>query len=114
MPEYIDGQKYPTKEDLKRIEEWDFKDFSGLLDFIEECWWYSDWGFKKKGKKVIWLELHTGGWSGNEDIISAFQSNFICWSMSWLKTVKGGHYYFKYIPFNLNLKKQIKKANRYK
>ena len=67
-----------------------------LLDFIEEIWWQADTLLYQKGKNVI---LHTGGWSGNEDIIKElFNSDF--WIFCWEKTVRGGHYYFK-IPKSL-------------
>lgn len=95
--------KYPTQEELNKISHWNIVDNKEMLDFlsyIEQLWWTPEWGFEVKGKKVISLELHTGGWSGNEDIIGALQNNFIFWSMFWQKSVKGGHYYFK-IPLKL-------------
>ena len=84
---------YPTEEQIKYIKEFDLlkKPVSELLDFIESIWEYGDWGFKKEPHK---LELHTGGWSGNEDIIEALMHNFIFWSMYWNQTHRGGHYYF--------------------
>ena len=88
---------YPTNAELLKLKKWDIfkKSQLELLDFIESIWWASDWGYKLKGKRVLRLELHTGGWSGNESIIEALQENFIFWSMSWEKTLAGGHYYFR-------------------
>lgn len=89
---------YPTPNELNKIKRWNIlndKEILVFLSYIEELWWMPDWGFKLKGKKVISLELHTGGWSGNEEIISALKSNFMFWGMFWQKSIRGGHYYFK-------------------
>jgi hypothetical protein len=89
--------EYPTQEDLDILSKWDFNQGSikDFLDFLESSWWMADWGFKLSGKRVLKLQLHTGGWSGNEDIIDAIQKQFIFWSMCWTETHRGGHYYFK-------------------
>lgn len=85
---------YPTEEELDYIKNYDLiqGNVKELLDYIEERWWMSDWGFHLTGKRVLRLQLSTGGWSGNESIIDALQSNFVFWSMYWRKTVRGGHY----------------------
>jgi hypothetical protein len=87
---------YPTVEELKMIREYDIfnNDIGGLLELIKSIWWGSGWGFSLKGKKVLYLELHTGGWSGNEDIIEALRVTMF-WAFYWKKTIRGGHYFFK-------------------
>jgi len=92
--------EYPTEEELKTIREWDMVGIAALdmlrfLDYIKDLWWMPDWGFHLKGKRVLRLELHTGGWSGNEDIIEALQSNFMFWAMYWQQSRRGGHYKFR-------------------
>jgi len=84
---------YPSKRQLKAIKEFDLleRPVHELIDCIEEIWHNSDWGFKREKHT---LELHTGGWSGNEDTISALQRNFMFWSLYWGKSERGGHYYF--------------------
>ena len=77
-----------TATEKKKLR-WSF-DFQALLDVLEEVWWAGDWGFKHRGRKV---ELHTGGWSGNEEIIHWLQTTMF-WAFNWQKTVRGGHYYF--------------------
>lgn len=91
---------YPTELDLTLIEKWDLKEQGvlELLEFIESKWWSADWGFNLSGEKILKLQLSTGGWSGNEDIISALRNNFIFWSMYWEVSRKGGHYEFKIGP----------------
>lgn len=85
-----------TADDLRLIANWSYDDIEGLLDFVEGIWWMPDWGFQKEEMPEGWsLELHTGGWSGNEQIIQALQRNFMFWAMCWLKSERGGHYYFK-------------------
>lgn len=92
----LDKDGYPTEAALKAIEEWVVFDDSvrELLDYIESIW--SDYGdFRLKGKRVLRLELITGGWSGNESIIEALQSNFMFWTMYWMESHRGGLYRFR-------------------
>jgi len=90
--------KYLTEEELDKIKCWDVNTKERvfeLLDYIEDLWQYSDSGFKRRGKNVIGLQLHTGGWSGNESIIDALRDNTLFWSSYWISAHRGGHYYFK-------------------
>lgn len=81
---------YPSEEELKEIEAaaerppWD-----NLIRLLREIWHWDDY-FKWDGK---FLELHTGGWSGNEDIIESLRET-IFWLLFWQKSERGGHYYF--------------------
>ena len=86
---------YPTEDELKKLKEWDaFHDPKGLIDFIRDIWWMPDWGFILTGKRALRLQLHTGGWSGNEDIMNVLAENFSFW-FYFEKHLRGGHYYFK-------------------
>lgn len=88
--------QYPTNKELKEISNWDFtnKSVTELLDLIKELWWCDSTGFILKGKRKLKLELHTHGWSGNEDIIEVLQKTMF-WIMFWQKSIRGGHYYFE-------------------
>lgn len=90
--EALDDDGYPTEEALQFIENYDIAQDSpeGLIKFIEEIWYHGDWGFIQDGDK---LELHTGGWSGNEDVIRSLQKTFF-WTFFWESSRRGGHYYF--------------------
>ena len=95
---------YPTDKQLEMIESWDWKNPKGLIEFIQSIWNYSDHAIEiRKGrdrifKKLVWkIELHTIGWSGNEDIIYALKKNFF-WTFFWEKSERGGHYYFEIRP----------------
>ena len=89
--------EYPTGFDLETIRNWNFDKLSiqDFLEYIKYRWHWPDWGYELKGKKVLRLELHTGGWSGNESLIDAIANNFVFWVMCWEKSTRGGHYYFK-------------------
>jgi len=84
---------YPTEEQLAFIKDFDLlkKPVKELIAFVQDIWEYDDWGFKVSEHT---LELHTGGWSGNEDIIDALHQNFLFWSMYWKSNRRGGHYEF--------------------
>jgi hypothetical protein len=88
----------PTDEELERIKNWGPLDPRGLIEFIKDIWWEPDWGFRLKGKRILRLELHTGGMSDNEAIIEALQSNWLFWSLYWRRSDCGGHYYFRVYP----------------
>lgn len=89
--------RYPTEKELKFIEEWSGHMLPEFLDYIETHWHWPRWGFKKHGKRIIRLELHTGGWSGNEEIIAALRKSWrgMFWFIFWRKSIRGGHYYFR-------------------
>jgi hypothetical protein len=96
------NRKYHTEKELKEIQNWDIKDAHNLVNRLRDMWEYNDyfienWGFDHihKERPVLMLELHTGGWSGNEDIVEALQKNKMFWIMWWWKTERGGHYYFE-------------------
>ena len=88
--------EYPSEQQLKRIKDWDiFKEgIKELISYVQSLWWNPEWGFELKGKRVLRLELHCGGWSGNESIIGAL-SGTPFWKLCWEKSVVGGHYYFR-------------------
>ena len=97
----LDEEGYPTEEYLQFIRDYT-NETMPIMDFVEilqDGWHFSDWGFKLHrkyaGKRK--LELHTGGWSGNEEIISAIVNNVYLTSfkMKYKKWHTGGHYYFE-------------------
>lgn len=100
---------YPTEAALNYIKNWcsvwdhgdsptiKFGEYFGdkdktqeLIDFITQLWWYGDMGITVEDNKI---ELHTLGWSGNEDIVRELKNSSL-WLMHWRKTYAGGHYYF--------------------
>lgn len=98
----LDDEGYPTDEWLgflrnyKPSETLPIEEF--VTDVLRQGWWMPEWGFKlhKKYRGRKKLELHTGGWSGNEEVIEAIKSNIWLagFSMRYEKWNMGGHFYF--------------------
>jgi uncharacterized phage protein (TIGR01671 family) len=100
---FLDEDGYPTDLALTLIEKANpfEKNPHELMDFIKRLWQYADWGWstkKKKmynGKKAVLYSISTGGWSGNESIISALKNNGnFFWTLYWQSSRVGGHYKF--------------------
>ena len=93
MPDY---NGYPTEKELEIIRQWNPAKDSvfDLLEHIRSCWNWADERFVLTGKRVLKLYLSTGGWSGNEDIITALHNTFF-WFLFWIKSTRGGHYWFR-------------------
>jgi hypothetical protein len=99
--------RYPTASELRRIKTWPIKtdeDVEALMTFVETIWHFADWGWRrasrrrrqyKQGSLRRRYSLSTGGWSGNEDIITALQANWMFWIMAWESSRRGGHYVFQ-------------------
>ena len=95
-----DRDGYPTDEELSRIAKWPAEDPFGWFEFIKSCWWAADWGWtefdgKDDEQACRVFQLSTGGWSGNEDILSTMKTHCILWSLSWQEHRRGGHYTFR-------------------
>ena len=90
---------YPTDKDLKYIQDfvWKNNNLPELIEFLESIWWMPDWGFhlNRKYKGYQTLYISTGGWSGNESIISEMESNFYI-RYFWVQSRRGGHYIYKF------------------
>jgi len=95
-PVLMDSCGYPTEAALRRIREWPYKDLPGLFAFIADLWRYGDDMAEQTEEdgQAVW-RLHTGGWSGNEDIIAALRQNNIAWALTWYRSERGGHYEFR-------------------
>jgi len=87
----MDKDGYPEEYKLKKIAEWDYHDFKGLMDYVYDLWKYPQYWTNENGK----ISISTGGWSGNEDIIAALMQNKMFWACCWMSSKRGGHYEFK-------------------
>ena len=87
----MDFDGYPDDQELQRIREWPHKDFPALMEFVRTLWKWNDWGWSQQGRKY---RISTGGWSGNESLISALEGNVMFWMMCWHQSKRGGHYTF--------------------
>ena len=95
----MDSEGYPTQEALDYIKNWSFHHggqyfgkgkYEELIEYIKSIWAYNDAIVYEDGL----LEIHTYGWSGNEDIIEELKKTDL-WLMRHRATQTGGHYYFK-------------------
>lgn len=80
----------------KEIEILNTNDFYECVGIIEKHW-NNDYGtFNIEGKNGInILELTTGGWFENEQIIDEL-SNTMFWFLWWQESKRGGYYKFIY------------------
>jgi len=95
---------YPTDAALQRLREMD--DVSGALDFAADLWVYPDAAthqLRPEEATVVHategdrhLRLATGGWSGNDDVISALRANKHVWLLTWQLSARGGLHIFQY------------------
>ena len=82
---------YPTKAELNQVKECSSDgDTLKLVELLKAIWWMPD-GIVLNGNR---LELHTYGWSGNEEIIKVMEKS-IFWALCWQRSDRGGHYYFE-------------------
>lgn len=102
MNEWLDEDGYPTESCLEKIKNWPVGDSEeDLIEFIKSVWWATDWGWSesvinhpyRKNRKVKEYQISTGGWSGNESLMKAFEENII-WHFVWQSSRRGGHYVF--------------------
>ena len=85
---------YPSEDDLERLEYWKFhkmQDYYDYANFVVSLWDFEDYA-TLKGRT---LKLITGGWSGNEDIIAAINSNILFRAICWEKSERGGLHIYK-------------------
>lgn len=104
---YLDSDEYPTDEGLERLSNWSTNDINGAIEFMRELWHYDEWGvrdtFTDEERTVYHLDpdrryvkLSTGGWSGNEDLMTAFRSNPLR-REAILVARRAGHYVLEYV-----------------
>lgn len=99
---YLDENGYPTADYINLIKDFDCEKMSihEMVDIIWGNWYFGSWGAIKRkkinGKRK--LELHTGGWGGNEEIVGAITSNFHLthFELKYVMWKTGGHYYFEF------------------
>ena len=85
----FDNNGYPTDESLEYIETYQ-GDYEDLLQEVALA--FTDYGtYTNYNNKWCFA---TGGWSGNEMIINALESNHLFWALCWQASRRGGYYEF--------------------
>jgi hypothetical protein len=83
------------QEDKDIVKTWDaLADPMGLVSHLQNIWAWEDY-IRVRGKRVIHLEIHTGGWSEHEEVIGNLMENNTFWPIYWQMSKRGGHYYFE-------------------
>ena len=88
---------YPTEEDLTKVAQWKFEkpgDFLAFMEFVKSIghyWPVEMFGWTQDGRTY---HVSTGGWSGNESILSAMEENWTFWAVCWQQSRRGGHFEF--------------------
>mgnify|MGYP003394176820 CR=1 FL=1 len=81
---------YPTDEELEKLSAWPFTDINGGLEYAVSLWHWPEYIQREDGV----LYMATGGWSGNESIISAMRGNIGIGSR-WICSSRGGAHEFE-------------------
>lgn len=81
---------YPGDDDLARLRVWDMADPMGWLAYARTLWWAPERGWPSEDFSGA-VHVSTGGWSGNEEIVTAMQANAL-WGACFLRYTAGGHY----------------------
>ncbi len=103
----LDYNGYPDDKSLEEIENFDLmkpRCLERLPEFVKliyDNWNYADFHGIRYCKEGGMLELHTFGWSGNEDVINSVKkSKSLFWGFFWEISTRGGHYWFKLYQFD--------------
>lgn len=88
---------YPGDETLQMITEWP-RPFEGLIDFVIDAW-NLEYGVVREGPSIHKgaeqvVKFITGGWSGNESLLSALEENMMAYLMLWRLSARGGYHEF--------------------
>ena len=108
----FDADGYPTDATLETIRTWDVStasDAIAAMDYVGRAWHWRDWGWEKEtgwrpdsgptisaSRSETRYLIHTGGWSGNESLISALQDNMMLQMLGWWSSRRGGHYEYRF------------------
>ena len=80
------------------INRFNINDFDKCIEILEEKW-NRDYGtceICKEKDGTVTIELTTGGWSENEEIIDKIADTMF-WFLFWQESKRGGYYKFVYI-----------------
>lgn len=92
----LDSDGYPTTEFIEYVRHYDLlsSGYQELLHNLEDA--INQHGTFRSTDLLKEKEVYiaTGGWSGNEEIISALHDNLLFWGICWQKSERGGAYWF--------------------
>lgn len=89
----LDTNGYLTEKTIDLIKGWSIRQgYDSLLENIRPL--FSAYGRCERRSDGTW-EVTTGGWIGNEEIVSALENNYAFWAICWQLSKRGGYYEFK-------------------
>ena len=101
-----DDLDYLSDDDWEQIETWPWHDIAGCLDFVKASWHWPDLASHnlsahegyvvRADPEDRYLRLVTGGWSGNEELVGALESNRTIHRMAWRMSARGGLHIYQY------------------
>lgn len=102
----LDDEGYPTELTLDALKFWPYLDSKGALDFMAAAWHWPDFVTSELSaaeREVLhadpderFLRCATGGWSGNESLVAALESNRILHALTWRLSSVGGLHIYQY------------------
>lgn len=88
MKDRTTAESYQMFCEIERLDNG--SNWIGIIDLLNN-YWDSDYGaIRQNGNEI---ELITGGWSENEEIIKDL-SNTMFWFLFWQESKRGGYYKF--------------------
>lgn len=103
-----DGYRYPHGVQARAIRNFDIvkRDPFELMEYVKKWWWYPEWGWREtdltghpdfffRHERATRYDISTGGWSGNETLIDALESNIMFYALFWVQSRRGGHYIYE-------------------
>jgi len=96
----MDADRHREAHHLDRIRSWPDDDHVGLMEYVEPLWRSGEWGWKLQrnpftGRVVSrTYQISTGGFPGNEAIVSALEANRSFWEQCMASYHHGGLYEF--------------------
>ena len=98
----FDSEGYPDEKTLRLVRH-----YSGsALEFfraLKTGWKHGESGVRENlnardlcGHRIVRFQLHTWGWSGNEELINAMERNLMLQMLTWEQSRRGGHYVYEF------------------
>lgn len=103
---FLDEAGYPKNELITTIRNYhpDQGNIIKMIYLICHNWYHGEDGYKiyMADDGMVKLELHTLGWSGNEDVIKeVLKNDFLTEGpMKYMRWERGGHYYFDILEYD--------------
>lgn len=89
-----------TDNTYQTIKNWTFQDgWDSFIEFIKDCYNFNYGKIETTDDEIIFI---TGGWSCNERVIQAIESNFLFRGLFWKASFRGGKTVFE-LPKNIKI-----------